>query len=64
MNDKAKKALDLIDEWGGVGGGHHKQWLLDQVARVLADDYESWVAEWESGEDGQNTYTWDVGIAP
>lgn len=36
---KVKKALDLIEEWGGIDGAHHKQWLLDQLARTLSDDY-------------------------
>lgn len=32
---KNREALDLIAEYGGIDGGHHKQWLLDQVVRVL-----------------------------
>lgn len=63
--DEKQKALDLIAEYGGIGGGHHKQWLLDQVVRVLAGDkYKDWVGEWQDGEDGPNTYEWDTGIAP
>ena len=64
MEDKVKKALDLIEEWGGIDGEHHKQWLLDQLVRVLADDYDKWVRDWENGEDGPSTYEWDKGIAP
>ena len=63
--DEKHKALDLIAEYGGIDGGHHKQWLLDQVVRILAGEkYEDWVGEWEDGEDGQKTYEWDTGIAP
>lgn len=62
--EKVQAALDLIFEWGGIGGGHHKQWLLDQIVRKLSDDYEAWVASFESGEDGPHTYEWDTGIAP
>lgn len=59
-----QKALDLIEEWGGIDGGHHKQWLLDQLVRELSPDYEQWVKDYESGEDGPHTYEWDKGIAP
>ena len=62
---KEQAVVDLISEWGGIDGGHHKQWLLDQIMRkVLEDMYPKWVAEWEDGEDGPETYEWDEGIAP
>ncbi len=57
-------ALDLIHRYGGIDGAHHKQWLLDQIVRVLAKDYEAWVAEHCDGEDGPDTHEWDEGIAP
>ncbi len=63
-SEKVNKALDLIFEWGGIDGGHHKQWLLDQLVQVLYDDYEEWVKSVEDGEDGPHTYEWDRGIAP
>ena len=63
-NAKRQQALDLIAEWGGIDGGHHKQWLLDQLVRTLADDYHTWVKKWEYGEDGPQTYEWEEGIAP
>ena len=62
--EKVKVALDLIAEWGGIDGGHHKQWLLDKIVRELSGDYEKWVKEYEDGEDGPDTYSWDEGIAP
>ena len=64
MTKKEKAALDLIYRYAGTDGAHHKQWVLDQVVRVLADDYKAWVADWESGEDGPQTYEWDEGVAP
>jgi hypothetical protein len=61
----AEKALDLIHSYGGIDGGHHKQWVLDQVVRALAGDaYAQWVADYQAGEDGPETYEWDEGIAP
>lgn len=61
---RAQKALDFIMEWGGFDGDHHKQWTLDQVVRILADNYEEWVKAYSDGEDGPETYEWDEGIAP
>lgn len=58
-------ALDLILRYGGIDGSHHKTWVLDQVVRLLAGDgYEAWVAEARAGEDGPETYAWDVGTPP
>ncbi len=58
-------ALETIDQFGGIDGAHHKQWVLDQVVRQLTgDDYEPWVRQYNDGEDGPETYEWDVGIAP
>lgn len=50
------RALDLIRQFGAYDGEHHKQWVLDQVARILtadADRYDTWRPE-----------GWDEGIAP
>lgn len=49
--EKVKKALDLIDE-------------LDQLVRVLSDEYEEWINSYQDGEKGPETYEWDTGIAP
>lgn len=63
--DKTEKVLDLIHQYGGIDGDHHKQWLLDQIVRtIMGDDYALWVLKYEHGEDGPKTYEWDVGIAP
>ncbi len=58
------RALDLIMKYGGIDGSHHKQWLLDQVVQVLSLDYPQWVKDYNDGEDGPETYEWDVGSAP
>lgn len=59
------EALDLIRKYGGTDGAHHKDWVLDQVVRVLTgSDYDAWVAETKAGEDGPETYAYDEGIAP
>lgn len=64
-SDRALAALGLINRFGGIDGGHHKQWVLDQVVRVLdGPNYASWVAKHNAGEDGPHTYEWNVGIPP
>lgn len=62
---KLAAVLALIERHGGTDGGHHKQWVLDQIVRAIAgDDYPEWVRRYEAGEDGPQTYQWDTGIAP
>lgn len=56
-------ALALITQYGGIDGGHHKQWVLDQIVRKLAgENYQNWVAEYDDGDGDE--HLWDVGIAP
>jgi hypothetical protein len=63
--DRLTEALELVQEYGGIDGAHHKQWLLDQIVRILADSgYDAWVADYQDGEDGPDTYEWDTGIPP
>ncbi len=66
MSEQAiKGALEVIERYGGIDGGHHKQWVIDQVARhLLGDQYTQWVVDMKDGEDGPNTYEWDEGIIP
>ena len=63
--ERIQAAIDLIVELGGIDGAHHKNWVLDQVVRILAgDSYEQLVADVCDGPDGPDTYSWDEGIAP
>ena len=69
--EKIKEALDLIESYGGIDGGHHKQWVLDQVVQALTgNDYDKWVLDYEGeAEEGEEyldylPYSWDIGIAP
>ena len=65
LETEKKEILDLIFGYGEYDGGHHKQWLIDQIVRKLTkNNYEKWVERYQEGFDGQNTYAWDTGIAP
>lgn len=66
MKDQQKEdVLKLVYSYGGIDGAHHKQWLIDQMIReILGDEYKAWVTNYESGEDGPETYSWEIGIAP
>lgn len=57
-------ALEIAARFGGRDTAHHKAWVIDQMCRVLASDYNAYVASVCAGEDGPNTYAWDEGIAP
>lgn len=39
-----------IDNYGGIGGSHHKQWVLDQVMRILkGTKVKVTLATWDDG---------------
>lgn len=59
------KALAIAQVYGQTDGAHHKAWVIDQMVRALTGDaYEAWVTAYCAGDDGPETYEWDVGIAP
>ena len=70
-NEKVENALSIAD-WGSIDGDHHTMWVIDQMVRALTgctsdtetQEYEDWVADFNNGEEGPNTYEWDTGIAP
>lgn len=68
MNDSEQKiatAIDLAVRYGGIDGDHHKAWVIDQMVRALGGErYAGIVRDACNGEDGPNTYEWDVGIPP
>ena len=44
-----------------VDGSHHKEWVIDQIARsLLGDKYQSFIDEYTSNGE----YFWSTGIAP
>lgn len=62
---RAAKALDVAIQFGGVDGDHHKAWVIDQMVRALTGfQYDEIVADAKSGEDGPESYEWNVGIPP
>lgn len=60
--ERSEAALNIIYRFGTIDGAHHKQWVLDQVVRLLLDDKEVY-ARWKAGFTNQG-YWWDEGIAP
>ena len=49
---KAEWALLFIQKYGGIDGAHHKDWVLDQVARILNDTpVEIKLAKWSNGQE-------------
>ena len=68
MNFPAEKRIEnalAIPGRGVCDGDHHKMWTIDQMVRALTGlKYRQWVKEYEAGEDGPHTYSWNTGIAP
>lgn len=63
--DKIKEAKRLIVNYGRFDGAHHKDWVLDQIFRVLCgDEYNGEVVKSMDGGDGPATYSWEIGIPP
>lgn len=65
--DNVQKVLNLIFRYGGIDGGHHLRWVIDQTVRILLNnenEYDEWVKKYNYDVYGENTYNWDVGIAP
>ena len=64
LDGRIRHALSIA-YFGQFDGDHHKLWAIDQIVRVLTgENYKNWVAEYEKGEDGRQTYSWETGIAP
>ena len=60
-----EEALRLLIRYGQIDGEHHKTWVIDQAVRILTGNYyDELIAAANDGEDGPETYDWDVGIAP
>lgn len=65
MEDRVVLAVGVLVETGQCDGDHHKMWTIDQALRILlGDKYEQAITDYCAGEDGPETYSWDVGIAP
>jgi hypothetical protein len=64
---RVQDAIQVAERYGGIDGGHHKQWIIDQMLRALmGEKYDEWVAEYNDyrDENGETYSDWDVGIAP
>ena len=52
-------ALEFIEHYGQVDGEHHKQWVIDQVARILlGTPVDVRLARWS---DGVQEYRYETG---
>lgn len=62
---RIEEAITMAVQYGGSDGAMHKAWVIDQMVRILAGkDYKQIVIDACNGEDGPETYEWDVGIPP
>jgi len=88
-DDRIAKALEFANIYGGIDGGHHKTWVIDQMVRALTgcptdkftgtdargqtyefegqganEEYAAFVRDHRAGDEGPETYDWDVGSPP
>ncbi len=48
---QSEYAIEFLSMYSSIDGDHHKQWLIDQVARILMGTYVSVVeASWDDGQ--------------
>lgn len=56
-----ERAVSIALRFGGNDGAHHKQWVIDQMLRVLCGAaYETLIAIYNRANLG----VWDEGVAP
>lgn len=61
QKSKEDYAIMYIDLYGGIDGAHHKDWVLDQVARILMDaPVTTKIAKWD---DGTENLKYNVGTS-
>lgn len=57
--DQKSWAMYFLEHYGGIDGAHHKDWVLDQMARVLKNTpIIIKLARWD---DGQEEYRVNTG---
>ena len=51
-------ALEYAFRYGQIDGGHHKQWVIDQMTRILLGTPVTFsLAKWDNGEEGYRIET-------
>jgi hypothetical protein len=65
MGDKIEETVEFAFEYGDIDGEHHKQWIIDQMIRILlGPEYSVWVDRHNTYNATQDHPPWDTGIAP
>lgn len=55
-------AVQIGFDYGMIDGAYHKQWVIDQMLRILlGDEYTNNILDYNADSDYAD---WDVGIAP
>jgi hypothetical protein len=65
--DKIEQALSLAFRYSQIDGTHHKDWVIDQMVKVLTGKkgYDTFLETYEEkDENGIPQYEWNEGIAP
>lgn len=57
MQDRIDRAIHYAVQWGGIDGGHHKAWVIDQMVRALTGCPE---VDRQAIDASGNPYTYKV----
>jgi len=53
-------AMLYIEMYSGIDGSHHKDWIIDQIARILkGTEVVLKIAKWENGQEEERFYLAD-----
>lgn len=65
-DSRIEGALEAAFEFGDVDGGHHKQWLINEMIRQLLGfgGHREWVKSYNIWAAKYGYSYWDEGIAP
>lgn len=65
LEHRVMEALELIERYGTIDGDHHKQWVIDQIARKLTgDNYELFRAGFVEKDEDELYDAWEEGCPP
>jgi hypothetical protein len=58
--------LVVVERYAMIDGGHHKQWVIDQMVRTILgpEQYARWREAYDVASERDGYAQWDEGIAP
>lgn len=66
QDERVINTLLVAENYAMEDGAHHKQWVIDQMLRILLGlaEYREWVDRYNAFSIANDYEVWDEGIAP